>query len=157
MNLKIEQLKKELEETIHNPNSSIEEITKISCNIDEEIEKEYLKRPNKLNTKEQLKEYLEREDRQEVMKQIKADLLKTNKVVSLVGLDIISNNIYCYCCLKIHQVPEEKITDFIIYKNNNYCDIISDDKKKKATKELQLENLTEITDKYVKILGNKNL
>lgn len=156
MNLKIEQLKKELEETIHNPNSSFEEITKISCKIDEEIEKEYLKKTNKFNTKEQLKEYLEREDKQDIIRQIKADLLETNKVASLVGLDIISNNIYCYCCLKVHQVSEEQITDFIIYKNNNYCDIISDDEKKKATKELQLENLTEITEKYVKILGNKN-
>lgn len=43
MNKKIEKLKDELQQAIENPNNTIEKITEISCNIDKEIEKTYLK------------------------------------------------------------------------------------------------------------------
>lgn len=42
MNSELEKLKKELELALQNPNIDMEELTQISCKIDEEIEKIYL-------------------------------------------------------------------------------------------------------------------
>ena len=42
MNSELEKLKKELELALQNPNIDMDELTQISCKIDEEIEKIYL-------------------------------------------------------------------------------------------------------------------
>lgn len=49
MNSELEKLKKELELALQNPNIDMEELTQISCKIDEEIEKKLKKRLKKMS------------------------------------------------------------------------------------------------------------
>lgn len=151
MNSEIEKLSNKLEQSIHNPNCSMDDIFEISCAIDREIEKTYIKVDN-TNIEEQLKQYFDRVDKETIIKQIKEDLLDNYKNISLVEMEILSKHIYEYCCLKNHKIDDKKIKDYILYKNNSYYATLPEKIKNKEIGDDSLLVIKKLVKKYLDIL-----
>lgn len=90
-------------------------------------------------------------NRTEIIKQIQADLLDKCNKISPVDLEILSNNIYDFCCLKAHSISENEIIKYILNKNNKYYDTLSDDDKDNSIA-VDYKILEELSKKYTEIL-----
>lgn len=147
MNSELEKAKNELEDAINN-SSDIEKIFKISSKIDKEIEKLY---KDKLN-KEEIEKMLDAEQSREVIVNIKSDLLNRYYNISPIELDILSRNIYDYCCLMANDVPEQEIVSYITKKNSKYYDQLSEKARNSMTVEFNVKYFKHLILKYTKIL-----
>lgn len=56
-------------------------------------------------------------EKREIINIIKEDLLNNNKDISILELEILSNNIFDYICLLIKQIDIYEINNYIMYKN----------------------------------------
>ena len=151
MSSKLEILKNELDEAVNN-SKSIEELQFISCKLDEEIEKNYLQLSN-INA---YKKYLDRSDRLDVISQIQEDLTSTYYNISQLELDILSENIYDYCCLMLHHIPKQKITRYILDKNAELYDSLSEEQIRKMTIEANIKVFKFLIAKFTKVLKKNN-
>ena len=151
MSSKLEILKNELDEAVKN-SKSIEELQSISCKIDEEIETNYLQLSN-INV---YKKYLDRQDRLEVISQIQKNLLDIYYNISQLELNILSENIYDYCCLMVHRIPKQKITRYILDKNSRLYDSLSEEQIKKMKIEANIKVFKFLIAKFTKVLRENN-
>ena len=151
MSSKLEILKNELDEAVNN-SKSIEELQSISCKIDEEIETNYLQLSN-INA---YKKYLDRQDRLEVISQIQKNLLDIYYNISQLELNILSENIYDYCCLMVHHIPKQKITRYILDKNSRLYDSLSEEQIKKMKIEANIKVFKFLIAKFTKVLRENN-
>ncbi len=146
----LEKLKIQLEEAVNNPNSTMEELTEISNNIDKQIEKLYLN--NKVSRNNKYRKYIDREDKEEIILQIQANLLDTYYNISKLELDMLSENIYDYCCLMVHHIPQQDIVKYILDINAKYYDKLSQEDKDKLTIKANIKVFKGLIKKYSKIL-----
>lgn len=151
MSSKLEILKNELDEAVKN-SKSFEELQSISCKIDEEIETNYLQLSN-INA---YKKYLDRQDRLEVISQIQKNLLDIYYNISQLELNILSENIYDYCCLMVHRIPKQKITRYILDKNSRLYDSLSEEQIKKMKIEANIKVFKFLIAKFTKVLRENN-
>ena len=151
MSSKLEILKNELDEAVKN-SKSIEELQSISCKIDEEIETNYLQLSN-INV---YKKYLDRQDRPEVISQIQKNLLDIYYNISQLELNILSENIYDYCCLMVHRIPKQKITRYILDKNSRLYNSLSEEQIKKMKIEANIKVFKFLIAKFTKVLRENN-
>ena len=151
MSSKLEILKNELDEAVKN-SKSFEELQSISCKIDEEIETNYLQLSN-INV---YKKYLDRQDRLEVISQIQKNLLDIYYNISQLELNILSENIYDYCCLMVHRIPKQKITRYILDKNSRLYDSLSEEQIKKMKIEANIKVFKFLIAKFTKVLRENN-
>ena len=151
MSSKLEILKNELDEAVKN-SKSIEELQSISCKIDEEIETNYLQLSN-INA---YKKYLDRQDRPEVISQIQKNLLDIYYNISQLELNILSENIYDYCCLMVHHIPKQKITRYILDKNSRLYDSLSEEQINKMRIEANIKVFKFLIAKFTKVLRENN-
>ena len=151
MSSKLEILKNELDEAVKN-SKSFEELQSISCKIDEEIETNYLQ----LSNISAYKKYLDRQDRLEIISQIQEDLTSTYYNISQLELDILSENIYDYCCLMLHHIPKQKITRYILDKNAELYDSLSEEQIRKMTIEANIKVFKFLIAKFTKVLKKNN-
>ena len=152
MSSQLEYLKNKLEHAI-NTSETMEKLQEISYGIDEEIEKSYLK-INKVN--KHYKEYFDRQDRLEIISQIQEDLTSTYYNISQLELDILSENIYDYCCLMLHHIPKQKITRYILDKNAELYDSLSEEQIRKMTIEANIKVFKFLIAKFTKVLKKNN-
>ena len=96
--------------------------------------------------------YIDEKRKLEILTQIKAELLNCCNNISIIELEMLSNNIYECCCLIIHQCTEDEILKYILYKNTHYYNKLTDEDKKKETLKINYEILKNLTDKYIKII-----
>ena len=151
MSSKLEILKNELDEAVKN-SKSFEELQSISCKIDEEIETNYLQ----LSNISAYKKYLDRQDRLEVISQIQKNLLDIYYNISQLELNILSENIYDYCCLMVHRIPKQKITRYILDKNSRLYDSLSEEQIKKMKIEANIKVFKFLIAKFTKVLRENN-
>ena len=151
MSSKLEILKNELDEAVKN-SKSFEELQSISCKIDEEIETNYLQ----LSNISAYKKYLDRQDRLEVISQIQKNLLDIYYNISQLELNILSENIYDYCCLMVHRIPKQKITMYILDKNSRLYDSLSEEQIKKMKIEANIKVFKFLIAKFTKVLRENN-
>ena len=151
MSSKLEILKNELDEAVKN-SKSFEELQSISCKIDEEIETNYLQLSN-INA---YKKYLDRQDRLEVISQIQKNMLDIYYNISQLELNILSENIYDYCCLMVHRIPKQKITRYILDKNSRLYDSLSEEQIKKMKIEANIKVFKFLIAKFTKVLRENN-
>lgn len=151
MSSKLEILKNELDEAVKN-SKSFEELQSISCKIDEEIETNYLQ----LSNISAYKKYLDRQDRLEVISQIQKNLLDIYYNISQLELNILSENIYDYCCLMVHHIPKQKITRYILDKNSRLYDSLSEEQIKKMKIEANIKVFKFLIAKFTKVLRENN-
>lgn len=124
--------------------SDIEELLEISNagnNIKEEFEKKY-------------KKIVERPDKREILKLIKKDLVNKYYDVSLLELEILSNNIYYYACLIVSNVSKTDIVNFISFENIHYYKKITNVELKKFNSEINLRYIKYLISKYVELMKN---
>lgn len=151
MSSKLEILKNELDEAVKN-SKSFEELQSISCKIDEEIETNYLQ----LSNISAYKKYLDRQDRLEVISQIQKNLLDIYYNISQLELNILSENIYDYCCLMVHHIPKQKITRYILDKNSRLYNSLSEEQIKKMKIEANIKVFKFLIAKFTKVLRENN-
>ena len=151
MSSKLEILKNELDEAVKN-SKSFEELQSISCKIDEEIETNYLQ----LSNISAYKKYLDRQDRLEVISQIQKNLLDIYYNISQLELNILSENIYDYCCLMVHRIPKQKITRYILDKNSRLYNSLSEEQIKKMKIEANIKVFKFLIAKFTKVLRENN-
>ncbi len=53
--------------------------------------------------------------RMEVIKQIQSDLLKRYSNIITKELEILSNNVFDFCCLMVHHIPEDENLKYSSY------------------------------------------
>lgn len=148
MNQEIEKLKNELEHAVNNPNSNMEDLTKIACNIDSEIEKLY--KPKLI--KEKIEELLHTEESTKIIIKVKSDLLDHYYNISIIELEILAQNIYDYCCLMVNGFSQQEIIGYITETNAKYYDKLSKEDKNKMTIEANLKFFKYLISKYTKII-----
>lgn len=150
LNLKIEQLKDELAQAVNNPNTTMEDLEKISYNIDEEIEKSYFTK--NANTEDNYSKYIDREDKEETIAKIKSNLLDIYYNITSLELEMLSQNIYDYCCLMVHQIPKQDIVKYILNKNAKYYDALSEKEQNRMKISPNIKIFEGLIKKYTKIL-----
>ncbi|MBO6244137.1 MAG: Spo0E family sporulation regulatory protein-aspartic acid phosphatase [Clostridia bacterium] len=157
MSPELEKLRDELEIAVNDPNMDFDEITKISCKIDEELSKLYLNKENEgIDYDKNYKDILERKDKEELLNLISKDLTEKFSMNKLSKFDVsrTANGIYDFCCLTVHGVSEGDIAHFIVRKGWYYNDFIpeEEDKTSLTTNEKYLEIIKDLQDKYIEIL-----
>ncbi len=148
MNQEIEKLKNELDEAVNNPDSNMEDLTKIACNIDKEIEKLYKPKVSQ----EEIEKLLNTDQAMIIILNIKSDLLEHYYNISLVELEILAQNIYDYCCLMVNEIPEQEIMSYITRKSAKYYDQLSEESREKMTIEFNIKFFQHLISKYEKII-----
>lgn len=144
----IEKLKNELEQSVNNPDSNMEDLTKIACNIDKEIEKLYKPKVSQ----EEIEKLLNTEQAMIIKLNIKSDLLEHYYNISLVELEILAQNIYDYCCLMVNKIPEQEIMSYITTKSAKYYDELSEESREKMTIKFNIKFFKHLISKYTKII-----
>lgn len=148
LNSQLEKLKNELDEAVNNPDSNMEDLTKIACNIDKEIEKLYKPKVSQ----EEIEKLLNTEQAMIIILNIKSDLLEHYYNISLVELEILAQNIYDYCCLMVNEIPEQEIMSYITRKSAKYYDQLSEESREKMTIEFNIKFFQHLISKYEKII-----
>ncbi len=148
MNSQLEKLKNELDEAVNNPNSNMEDLTKIACNIDNEIEKLYKPKVSQ----EEIERLLNADQAMVMILNIKSDLLDYYYNISLEELEILAQNIYDYCCLMVNEIPEQEIMSYITMKNAKYYNELSVESREKMTVEFNVKFFKHLISKYKKII-----
>lgn len=140
-----------LEEAIKNGGINENKLYELSKNIDKILEQHYSANNNNLLSK--YKNIIEREDKSKILKIITIDLLDLYKDISLLELELITNNIYDCCCLLGKKIPKHKILQYIAQKNELYYNnLIKEDKNKLHTK-VAIEDLQPFIRKYIPLFG----
>ena len=159
MNSELEKLKKELELALQNPNIDMEELTQISCKIDEEIEKIYLNKEKGIEYDKNYKQFLDRADKELLINAISKDLIEQFKMNNLSKFNVnrTANGIYDFCCLTISGVSKADIAHFIARKGWYYYDLIPEEENKETltANEKYQAIIKSLQDKYVELLKNK--
>ena len=148
MNSQLEKLKNELDEAVNNPNSNMEDLTKIACNIDNEIEKLYKPKVSQ----EEIERLLNADQAMVMILNIKSDLLDYYYNISLEELEILAQNIYDYCCLMVNEIPEQEIMSYITMKSAKYYNELSVESREKMTVEFNVKFFKHLISKYKKII-----
>ena len=115
----LEKIRNLLEILAKSKNITIEQISKILCIIDDNISNIYLNRDiEKIDYEKNFKKILERTDREFLLSLITQDLVNIFNITNVSKFDIARTaiNIYDYCCLTVHNIPENSIIHFIIRK-----------------------------------------
>lgn len=147
MNYKLEKATNELEEAV-NSSCDFEKIYNISCEIDQIIAETY-----KTNTrKEKLDKLINTEQARTIIVNIKSDILDYYYNISPLELEILSQNIYDYCCLMVNEIPEQEIMSYITTKNAKYYDQLSEEDRNKMVIDHNIKFFKHLTSKYIKIL-----
>lgn len=73
---------------------------------------------------EKYKSIFDREDKTKILDKIKTDISVKYKDISLLELEILSNNIYEYCCLTKNNISQDEILKYLLDKNNFYNKIL---------------------------------
>lgn len=147
----------ELEQTIEPLDIDLQEINSITYKMEIYIVSRYLKKEASLNFKYIYKKFFSKRQRKEIIYQIKLDLVKRNIDISSIELEVLSNNIYDFCCLMVHKISPDEIIKYITYKNNYYCNKLSYKDKNIILDNQMLKNFTELKNKYIKILKEKQI
>lgn len=159
MNLELEKLKNDLEIAVNNPNIDMEELTKISCKIDDCIANEYLNMEEDIEYNKKYKKFLDRADKEEIINLISKDILDKFKMDNLSKFDItmVANGIYVFCCLTVHNVSKNDILHFIVRKGWYYYELIPEEKDKMnlITDKKYAKIINTLKKKYIGILKNK--
>lgn len=148
LNSQLEKLKNELDAAANNPDSNMEDLTKIACNIDKEIEKLYKPKVSQ----EEIEKLLNTDQAMIIILNIKSDLLEHYYNISLVELEILAQNIYDYCCLMVNEIPEQEIMSYITRKSAKYYDQLSEESREKMTIEFNIKFFKHLISKYEKII-----
>ena len=148
MNSQIEKLKNELDQAVNNPDSNMDDLTKIACSIDKEIEKLYKPKVSQ----EEIEKLLNTEESMIMIINIKSDLLEHYYNISLIELEILAQNIYDYCCLMVNGIPEQEIMSYITKKSAKYYDELSEENREKMTLEFNIKFFKHLISKYIKII-----
>ncbi len=98
------------------------------------------------------KEYLNRQDRLEIISNIQKNLLNIYYNISEIELEILSGNIYDYCCLMIHRIPKQEITRYIVEKNSKIYNSLTEKQMEKMTLEANIKVFQFLIRKYTKVL-----
>lgn len=155
MNSELEKQKKKLNEAINSSDIDIDKIKKISKNIDNCIIQNYIKKQKISEFEKKYKNYTDRKDKKEILRQIKSDILDNDSHISIIELEILSNDLYDFCCLMINNIPTDEIKRYISYKNKNYYDLSTDTYIEKFFSSNKIEtSITMLIDKYINILKN---
>lgn len=149
LSYKLEKLKKDLAQAVNNPNTTKEELIEISSNIDSEIEKSYIKN---ITPEDKYKKYIDKTDRKKIILQIRSNLEQIYYNISTFELDILSENIYDYCCLMVHKIPKQDIIRYILEKGTKYYNKLSEEEKSRMTIEPNIRIFKALIKKYSKIL-----
>ena len=72
------------------------------------------------NIGEKYKSIFDREDKTKILDKIKTDISVKYKDISLLELEILSNNIYEYCCLTKNNISQDEILKYLLDRNNFY-------------------------------------
>lgn len=148
MNSQLEKQKNELDEAVNNPNSNMEDLTKIASNIDNEIEKLYKPKVSQ----EEIERLLNADQAMVMILNIKSDLLDYYYNISLEELEILAQNIYDYCCLMVNEIPEQEIMSYITMKSAKYYNELSVKSREKMTVEFNVKFFKHLISKYKKII-----
>lgn len=147
MNLKLEQLTNELEETICS-SCDIDKIFNISSEIDNEIAKTFKQR----TSKKDIEKLLNTNQKKIIVPNIKKDLLDHYHNISLIELEILSQNIYDYCCLITNNISVQEIIWYITEKNTQYYDQLTEKDKSSMLIEFNIKLYKQLINKYIKTL-----
>lgn len=151
------ELKKDfkLNQAINSSEINSKKIYKTAQKIDKYIVKNYLKAEKSSKLKKLYKTFFNKRKKIKIINQIKLDLIQRCKNITILELEILSSNIYDFCCLMVHQVSPDEIGKYITYKNNYYCNILTNEDKKLNLDNDTLKNFTELKDKYINIISEK--
>lgn len=144
MRQELEIQKQNLEKAIQDPNTTSKDIINIAKKLDNLIIEIY-------NTEKKYEKILNRKDKQIIITQIKSDILDAHSDISIFELEMLSNNIYDFCCLTIHQISDTDINRYFSYKNRLYSKKISDNQLKKMIP-TNFAELKKLSEKYIKLL-----
>ena len=104
-------------------------------------------------------EILNQPYRAEITGEIRKEVRLDNPNVGIKELEHFSNNVYVYCCLLAHNIPEQEIVNQLLFLNNKYFEQIKTEEP--ATPEgaskitNTLEYLTNLKNKYLKIIKER--
>ena len=151
----LENIRFKLDQAINSSEVNSKKICKIVYRINKAIEDTYLKNEASSKFKLIYEKFFNKNEKARIINQIKIDLFKLYKNITTLELEILSNNIYDFCILMIYKVSPEEIGKFIIYRNNYYCNILSNEDKRINFDNERLEYFTELTNKYLDIISQK--
>ena len=80
---------------------------------------------------EKYKSIFDREDKTKILDKIKTDISVKYKDISLLELEILSNNIYEYCCLTKNNISQDEILKYLLAKNNFYNNFLTNNTTEK--------------------------
>lgn len=148
LNSQLEKLKNDLDSAINNPHSNMEDLQRVSCNIDKEIEKLYKSKAKQ----EEIEKLLHTEQTTTIITNIKSDILEYYYNISLIELEILAQNIYDYCCLMVNDIPEQEIMSYIVSKSAKYYKELTEECKNKMTIQFNIKFFKYLISKYTKIM-----
>lgn len=153
----LEKINFKLDQAINSSEVNPEKIYKIACKMDKYIVKNYLKTEASSKFKKIYKTFFNKRKKTKIVNQIELDLIQRCKNITILELEILSSNIYDFCCLMVHQVSPEEIGKYITYKNNYYCKKLTNEDKNINLDNDTLKYFTELKDKYINIISNKQI
>ena len=110
---------------------------------------------NNIDCGSNLYSVIEKKYKKEILTSIKTDLLDKYKDISIIELELLSNNIYDFCCLAERNISEKDILTYLSNKNRYYYNMLSEEDLKKLTLEVDINTLKMLSQKYTNILRNK--
>ena len=101
---------------------------------------------------EKYKHIINKSNKRDILIMIKSDILNLCNDISPLELEFLSENIYDYCCLMLHQISEKEIAWYITSKNTDYYNQVSDSDREKFSFNFELKEFQDIIEKYMEIL-----
>lgn len=101
------------------------------------------------NIGEKYKSIFDREDKTKILDKIKTDISVKYKDISLLELEILSNNIYEYCCLTKNNISQDEILKYLLDRNNFYNSTFN--AINELTTKIKNDTINVITNKYMTI------
>lgn len=151
----LENIRFKLDQAINSSEVNSKIICKNVNNINKTIDKKYLKNEASANFKLIYEKHFDENKKASIINKIKLDLIKLYKNITTLELEILSNNIYDFCILMIYKVSPEEIGKYIIYRNNYYCNLLTNEDKRIHFNNERLECFTKLTNKYINIISGK--
>ena len=97
----------------------------------------------------------DRKDKYEFINYIKQDLNNMYYNLSLLDLEILSNNIYYFACLIANNVSEKEIMNFASYNSVSYNNNeITNIKLSKINFDIKLKQINYLVNKYIEKIKN---
>lgn len=100
------------------------------------------------------KNITERIDKFKFINDIKQDLNNMYYNLSLLELEILSNNIYYSACLIANNISEKEIINFISYNNISYYNEITDTELSQFNSDIKLKQIKYFINKYSEKIKN---